>query len=270
MAIKLTKTQFVERSNIVHNNTYCYSKSEYISNKKLLTITCKIHGDFEQRPRNHMIGEGCPACGKEKRTISNKLTTEEFIEKSSKLFTRNDYSNAVITDGTRTYVNIKCTTHDHHFTQRADSHLAGKQGCKHCKIEQHRKVLVNFYKHTSSKSTFSYSKWESNGFASKNFKGFSMYIIKCFNDTEEFIKIGKTYTSIETRFQDKSSMPYKWILLHKITGDAITISNMEAAIHKEHKMLKILPKKYFPGHTECFSTEVITSLDLNFLLDMRK
>ena len=254
MAIKLTKTQFIERSNIVHNNTYCYSKSEYISNKKLLTITCKIHGDFEQRPRNHMIGEGCPACGKEKRTISNKLTTEEFIEKSSKLFTRNDYSNAVITDGTKTYVNIKCTTHDHHFTQRADSHLAGKQGCKHCKIE----------------STFSYSKWESNGFASKNFKGFSMYIIKCFNDTEEFIKIGKTYTSIKTRFQDKNSMPYKWILLHKITGDAITISNMEAAIHKEHFMLKILPKKYFPGHTECFSTGVITSLDLTLLLDMRK
>ena len=257
---KLTQDQFIEKSNITHNNKYLYTKAVYKSNKKLLTITCPIHGDFEQRPRNHMKGEGCPTCGNLNRIITNKLTTSEFIEKSSKIFPQNDYSNAIITNGTRSQVNITCTTHNYTFTQRADSHIAGKQGCKHYKSEQTSKSLVDFYKHTSSKSTYSYTKWESNGYASKNFEGFSLYIIKCYNEEEEFIKIGKIYTSVQTRFQDKILMPYKWVLLHKITGDAITISEMEASLHKEHNMHKFSPTKYFPGHTECFSTDIITTI----------
>lgn len=53
---------FVKRSKEIHNNYYDYSKSIYINNKTILTITCPKHGDFLQKASNHLNGRGCPRC----------------------------------------------------------------------------------------------------------------------------------------------------------------------------------------------------------------
>lgn len=60
---RLTKEEFVNRSNLLHNYKYDYSKLLYITSSKKVVITCPIHGDFYQIPRSHLLGYGCPKCG---------------------------------------------------------------------------------------------------------------------------------------------------------------------------------------------------------------
>lgn len=59
---RLTTEEFIQRSNLIHDNTYCYDKSVYKSTHRNLTITCPVHGDFRQSPANHLRGQGCPKC----------------------------------------------------------------------------------------------------------------------------------------------------------------------------------------------------------------
>lgn len=53
---------FVKNANRVHENKYTYN-NDYVNNKTKIKITCPNHGDFEQRPDDHISGKGCPRCG---------------------------------------------------------------------------------------------------------------------------------------------------------------------------------------------------------------
>lgn len=53
---------FIKDANTVHNNKYTYDKVEYVNNKTKVTITCPVHGDFEQVPNTHLSGCGCSEC----------------------------------------------------------------------------------------------------------------------------------------------------------------------------------------------------------------
>jgi hypothetical protein len=68
---KLTTEEFINRANISHNNKYNYDKSIFKNIRTKVTITCPIHGDFEQTPKNHMNGQGCPECGKKQAQQRN-------------------------------------------------------------------------------------------------------------------------------------------------------------------------------------------------------
>ncbi len=45
-----------------HNFKYTYEKFEYKGNRKLATITCPEHGNFEQMVDIHLMGSGCSKC----------------------------------------------------------------------------------------------------------------------------------------------------------------------------------------------------------------
>ncbi len=57
-----TTEEFVEKANLIHNNFYNYSLTNYINNKTKVKIICPIHGIFEQTPHNHLHKQGCPFC----------------------------------------------------------------------------------------------------------------------------------------------------------------------------------------------------------------
>jgi very-short-patch-repair endonuclease len=62
--IKKSNTEkFIEKSNYIHDNYYSYNESIYIDNITYLTITCPIHGNFKQKPKEHLRGKGCVKCG---------------------------------------------------------------------------------------------------------------------------------------------------------------------------------------------------------------
>lgn len=61
-AFKLGSIEFIRKANKLHGNQYDYSKVDYINNKTKVIVICKTHGEFEQRPDKHLVGDGCPLC----------------------------------------------------------------------------------------------------------------------------------------------------------------------------------------------------------------
>lgn len=59
----LTQQEFIKKCKEIHGDEYIYDKAIYVKNNKKVTITCKIHGDFEQYPNTHTSQKsGCPNC----------------------------------------------------------------------------------------------------------------------------------------------------------------------------------------------------------------
>ena len=61
-AKKSNTEEFIEKSIKIHNNKYSYLKSIYIYCTQKVIIICKNHGEFKQRPINHINGQGCSKC----------------------------------------------------------------------------------------------------------------------------------------------------------------------------------------------------------------
>ena len=68
---KLTRDEFIKRSNKVHNDKYTYENVVYINNSIKVIINCGLHGDFLQKPNDHMT-HGCQKCGEIKSIESRK------------------------------------------------------------------------------------------------------------------------------------------------------------------------------------------------------
>ena len=127
---KLTTDQFIEKAKVVHGNVYDYSTTIYINSRNLVNITCKTHGEFDQRPHDHLSGVGCPKCGLANRIEKRRLGKTEFIEKAEKIHgTVYDYSNIVYVNW---YTNLEIVCKKHGvFLQRPSTHLRGS-GCPSC------------------------------------------------------------------------------------------------------------------------------------------
>lgn len=130
MSKKLTLEQFISKANQIHGEKYNYSQSFYTSAHTKLKIICKIHGVFEQIPRDHLRGHGCVVCGFEKTQKSLSFQLADFINKSNLihnkfyLYDRSVYKNA------SAKIEIGCPTHGY-FWQIAMNHMTG-QGCNKC------------------------------------------------------------------------------------------------------------------------------------------
>jgi len=132
---KLTKDSFIEKSNLLHKNKYDYSKVKYINSNVKVCIICPIHGEFWQRPSDHMRGIGCPSCGGVK-----KMTKEEYVKKSRLIYgDKYDYSKVVYKNN-KEKVCIICNNIDKYgkvhgeFWQRPNDHLSGYE-CPKCNNE---------------------------------------------------------------------------------------------------------------------------------------
>ena len=60
---RLCTEHFQERARRTHGDRYDYSRVEYQNARSHVTITCPIHGEFNQIPSAHLRGCGCPRCG---------------------------------------------------------------------------------------------------------------------------------------------------------------------------------------------------------------
>jgi len=76
--VKLDVSEFIEKAEKIHNNTYDYSKVIYFNNYTSIIIICKKHGEFLQKPFVHLSSHGCPSC-------INK-TEYKFYEKIKDLY----------------------------------------------------------------------------------------------------------------------------------------------------------------------------------------
>jgi very-short-patch-repair endonuclease len=126
----LSEVDFINRSKVNHKNKYDYSKIQYINSKIKVNIICPLHGEFWQRPENHMRGEGCRKCGY-KMVRSKRLSSiENFIQKAIKVHEyRYNYSKTFY-DGSKNKIEIICPEHGS-FWQIPNNHLRGAT-CPEC------------------------------------------------------------------------------------------------------------------------------------------
>ena len=107
----LTTDKFIERAKKVHGDKYDYSKVEYINSSTPITIICKKHGEFQQRPDSHLQGQGCPICNSSKLElemrdflIENKISFEsqkrfDWLGRQSLDFYLPNYNTAIECQG---------------------------------------------------------------------------------------------------------------------------------------------------------------------------
>ena len=132
---RLTTKEFIKRAKEVHGDKYEYFKTEYINARTKVCIICSEHGEFWQRPADHLNGCGCFKCRKSKE----HSTTEEFIKKAKLVHgDKYDYSKVEYTDA-RTKVCIICPEHGE-FWMTPNAHLCGR-GCPVCSNINLRKTL---------------------------------------------------------------------------------------------------------------------------------
>jgi very-short-patch-repair endonuclease len=74
---RLTTEEFIEKATKVHHGKYGYSKANYKTSTDKVTITCPIHGDYEQVATIHLSGCGCPKCNQSKLEIKFKGILDE-------------------------------------------------------------------------------------------------------------------------------------------------------------------------------------------------
>ena len=118
---KLTTEVFIERSLEKHGTLYDYSKTYYKNSRTKVIITCPIHGQFLQKPHNHLEGQGCKECGRIRTADKNTMTQSQYIEKVNRVhnhaynYTRTVY----VHNGEK--ITITCKTHGD-FKQTAVSY----------------------------------------------------------------------------------------------------------------------------------------------------
>lgn len=250
--------KFIKKAKEIHKNKYIYDKVDYINCKTKVSIYCKFHKEyFLQIPSDHISVKevGCPKCGIIKLTKSQTKSYSKFLQEA-----RNLHGNCYIYKES-TYTNCKskmemyCKKHDSWYMQTPDSHLIGHSPCQKCKIE---KITQ---KSGENPPSWNYSSWQKAAERSKNFDSYKVYILRCWNKTEEFYKIGRTFITIEKRFQGKM-MPYNYEVVKTITFvNSRECCETELNLQRTHGEYKYVPTLKFDGMYECFSNikkELIT------------
>lgn len=145
---KKTTQDFIDDARKVHGDKYDYTNTDYVNNKKRVCIICPEHGEFWQKPNNHLAGQGCPECAKI-RERPKKYTTESFIDAAIKIHgDKYDYSKTNY-ERTLKKVSIICHEKDRfgnehgEFLQLPYVHLAGC-GCPKCSNWKLEEEVSNF------------------------------------------------------------------------------------------------------------------------------
>ena len=124
MPVRLTRQLFIEKASMVHTK-YDYTLVEYINTTTKVKIKCPTHGIFEQIPKSHMRGAGCPLCAGNKQS-----TSSDFIHKANHIH-KDVYDYSLVTY-TRALSKVKIICKKHGvFTKTPAHHLDG-QGCPKC------------------------------------------------------------------------------------------------------------------------------------------
>lgn len=74
----LTSQEFVNKAQIFHGNKYDYSKSNYVDFNTPVCIICPEHGEFWQKPAQHLRGHGCTKCYQDMLDANQNIHANNF------------------------------------------------------------------------------------------------------------------------------------------------------------------------------------------------
>lgn len=291
----LTTEEFISRANKKHNYFYNYNKVKYIRSNKEVTITCPIHGDFEQSPNSHLKGQRCKTCYYDILT----KTQENFIIESNKKHNNFYNYNKVKYVHSQTKVTINCPIHGD-FDQIPASHLNGN-GCKKCSdknqtitieefvikvnkkhnnfynyakvnyINNRTKVIITCPIHGDFKQTPSNHitgkgcpKCKKSPLSKDSKDGHGiLYLLLFQNSKEKFIKIGITNNIINRKYGFlKQYLVTELELYH---GSYKKMHEYEHELKNKFYSHSYTPKYKFYGYTECFNVDILENVKLEIL-----
>ena len=258
---KLTQEEYINKAIKVHNNFYSYLNTIYINSTTWVKIECPKHGEFKQPAHKHIEGHGCPVCRYVNSGKLQAMSLEEFKERANKIH-NNKYDYKLVNyENCKNKIEIICLKHGK-FLQLPLNHLKG-HGCAKCSFEKNT-------------GTYKFTEWFKQAQKSKNYKGFKVYLIKCWDENEEFYKIGKSFLTLENRFKTKKLMPYNYKIVQTTNENAILTKENALLIHNLEKEIKMIlkNKKYLPllnfgGKQECYNLSLKDVEVINNLLKSR-
>jgi len=83
------------------------------------------------------------------------------------------------------------------------------------------------------------------------------YVLKLFNEDENFIKIGISSAKLNRRFSGPKNMPYNYEILHQIINEKEALK-LESYFSKKLENYKYQTAIKFPGHIECYKLEALS------------
>lgn len=253
--VRVTFEEFIERAKSKHGDKYRYDKTIFTGVNNKVNVICPTHGEFQQIAHSHLSGSGCSKCSFDKIHKGRVLNNEDFIVKSKRKHgDKYDYSLVNYIDNV-TKVKIICPIHGE-FEQKPQHHKRGSE-CQKCANIKTGESAIN------TSRGWSLSDWENKLKKSPDSIPI-LYVIKCFNDSENFIKIGITMRSVKKRFCNKTLMPYEFEMLFELTNLPKLIFNTEIKIKQELIKYKYIPTIKFSGWNECFN--LTCEQELNELL----
>lgn len=231
---------FISKSKELYPSRFNYTKTNYIKATNKVVITCNLHGDFEQTPHGHLRKGGNGGCKPCAQTLINKKITnsrDQFIKSAKSVHgDKFDYS-LVKYINQETSIEVLCPTHGvFKVTPKKHNRQGSRGGCPRCP-------------QTGGVG------WRRSSFIDRAAgRCVTLYMIRCYNDTEQFYKVGITLRQLSERFETKKSMPYEYEILYLVGGEAETIWDLEKFYHRKFKSNKYTPIIKFGGSVrECYS-----------------
>ena len=227
------KELFIESAITKHGDEHDYTNTDIYLSVKEVEIRCKKHDQvFKIDINSYLSGQKCPKCSRENYLSLRMKSPEDFIKEAIEVWGDvNDYTNTEY-KGNREYINVRCKKHDYVYPVLPKNHTNGK-GCPKCKHGHKDK----YYHHTKKEYI-----------ELANGRKTFLYLIKCFDDYEEFYKIGKRYNSV--------NMPYDYEELFLYESDAETIWDLEEKLHKIYVRYNYKVNKIFDGYSECYTLKL--------------
>ena len=234
MTKRATKEEFVNRAIIKHLGKYTYENVVYEAMLKKVSITCAIHGNFLQKPADHLGGHGCPKCKGAKSACKWNDIKKQFYKIHGSYYSYDDstyFRNSI-------KMKMCCPKHGE-FWQKPELHKNGS-GCKLC---------------TASSGPGKYCEKVFEKQPELKEKPGILYFIEL-NDTDgnKFYKVGITM-NLRTRYYD---------FIEKNGGRICWTENKslyecfkkEQEILNKFKNFKYKPKLRMAGKTECLTKEI--------------
>lgn len=135
---KYNTEEFIRRARLVHGDKYDYSKVVYIDSLTNVCIICPIHGEFWQRPAEHLRGKGCVKCGQSLCGEKQKQKSKEtFVERCKEIHgDKYTYEKVNYVDS---HAKIIVTCKKHGDFETTPNRMLNGCGCSKCKSEKAHK-----------------------------------------------------------------------------------------------------------------------------------
>lgn len=132
--------EFIRKAILVHGDKYDYSKVAYVNSTTKVCIICPIHGEFWQRPAEHLRGKGCIKCGQALCGQKQREKAKEIFVTRCKAIHGEKYTYDKV-DYVDSHTKIIVTCKKHGDFETLPYRILNGCGCKMCKSENAHKLL---------------------------------------------------------------------------------------------------------------------------------